>query len=300
MSFNQPLLVKINLKNERVRIRRIKIIIRNPTRPRHNLLMIRINTNLDILALFVVKITTQKIFQDVPRSQSSFKGPKNLLYVPFCFNPSLLNNMPNWSFMINLLLPLLRMSLCVPVILRRMMLHLLLEPNITLLLRRKLMMSHLCWFSHLLQIHLPTVLFISNDRAPIQFSAPPPPPKGIVRKSAFNPHARASQKYSIVEGLAQAPSTMSALEVLQSCPSQRKALLKDIGGIDPIDTNLIIFDLEDHIPRLPSQLAFQIQVVVENKNICRTIIDEGASTCVMSITCWKAIVSPLERIKQHT
>jgi hypothetical protein len=119
-----------------------------------------------------------------------------------------------------------------------------------------------------------------------------PPPKGVVRKSAFNPHARAAQNYSIVEDLAQAPSAMSALEVLQSCPTQRKALLKAIGGIDPTDTNLIIFDLEDHIPRLPPQLAFQIQVVVENKNICRTVIDEGASTCVMSVTCWKAIGSP--------
>jgi hypothetical protein len=85
---------------------------------------------------------------------------------------------------------------------------------------------------------------------------------------------------------------MSALEVLQSCPAQWKALLKAIGGIDPTDTNLIIFDLEDHIPRLPPQLAFQIQVVVENKNICRTVIDEGASTCVMSVTCWKSIGSP--------
>jgi hypothetical protein len=71
-----------------------------------------------------------------------------------------------------------------------------------------------------------------------------------------------------VEDLAQAPSTMSSLEVLQSCPAQRKALLKAIGGIDPTDTNLIIFDLEDHIPRLPPQLTFQIQVVVSDKNIC--------------------------------
>jgi hypothetical protein len=85
---------------------------------------------------------------------------------------------------------------------------------------------------------------------------------------------------------------MSTLEVLQSCPTQRKVLLKNIGGTNPIDTNLIILDLEDHIPRLPPQLAFQIQVVVENKNICRTVINEGASTCVMSITCWKAIGSP--------
>jgi hypothetical protein len=69
-------------------------------------------------------------------------------------------------------------------------------------------------------------------------------------------------------------------------------LLKDIGGIYPTDTNLIIFDLGDHIPRLPPQLAFQIQVVVENNNIFRAIIEEGASTCVMFVTCWKDIGSP--------
>jgi hypothetical protein len=90
----------------------------------------------------------------------------------------------------------------------------------------------------------------------------------------------------------QAPSAMSALEVLQIFPTQWKALLKDIGGIDPTNTNLIIFDLEDHIPRLPPQLAFQIQVVVENKNIYRTVIDVGALTCVMFVTCWEPIGSP--------
>jgi hypothetical protein len=112
-----------------------------------------------------------------------------------------------------------------------------------------------------------------------------PPPKGVFQKSAFNPHARATQNYSIVKDLAQAPSTMSSLKVLQSCPIQRKTLLKAIGGIDPTYMNLIIFYLEYHIPRLPPQLAFQIQVIVFDKNICRTVIDKGASTCVMSITC---------------
>jgi hypothetical protein len=119
-----------------------------------------------------------------------------------------------------------------------------------------------------------------------------PPPKGFIQKSTFNPHARVAQNYNIVEDLAQAPSAMSSLEVLQSCPTQWKTLLKSIGGIDPTDTNLIIFDLEDHIPRLPPQPAFQIQVIVSDKNTCRTIIDEGASTCVMFVTCWKAIGSP--------
>jgi hypothetical protein len=85
---------------------------------------------------------------------------------------------------------------------------------------------------------------------------------------------------------------MSALEVLQCCPIQWKALLKAICGIDPTYTNLIIFDLEYHIPRLPPQLTFQIQVVVTDKKICRIVIDESASMCVMSIACWKSIGSP--------
>jgi hypothetical protein len=119
-----------------------------------------------------------------------------------------------------------------------------------------------------------------------------PPLKGVVQKLAFNPHAHAAQNYNIIEDLSQAPSMMLALEVLQSCPMQWKELLKSIGGIDPTDTNLIIFDLEDHIPRLPPQLAFQIQVIVSDKNICRIVIDEGASTCVMSLACLKSIGSP--------
>jgi hypothetical protein len=127
-----------------------------------------------------------------------------------------------------------------------------------------------------------------------------PPPKGVVKKLAFNPHARAAQNYSIVEDLAQAPSAMSALEVLQSRPAQRRALLKAIGGIDPTDENLIVFDLNEHIPRLPTQLAFQIQVVVADKRICRTVVDEGASTCVMSFSCQKAIGSPPLTESQNT
>jgi hypothetical protein len=103
-----------------------------------------------------------------------------------------------------------------------------------------------------------------------------------------------------VEDLAQAPSAMSVVEVLQSCPAQRRALLKAIGGIDPTDSNLIVFDLDEHVPRLPPQLAFQIQVIVADKNICRTIVDEGASTCVMSLTCWKAIGSPPLTESQNT
>ena len=85
---------------------------------------------------------------------------------------------------------------------------------------------------------------------------------------------------------------MSALEVLQSCPSQRKSSLSVIGGIDPTDSNWICFDLENHVPHLPHHISFLIQIIINEKTIHRTIIDEGASTYVMSITCWKAICSP--------
>jgi len=85
---------------------------------------------------------------------------------------------------------------------------------------------------------------------------------------------------------------MSALEVLQTCPTQQKSLLFAIGAIDPADSSLITFDLESHIPCLPHQIAFLIQVIIKGKTIRRTIIYEGASTCIMFVLCWKAINSP--------
>ena len=78
---------------------------------------------------------------------------------------------------------------------------------------------------------------------------------------------------------------MSALEVLQSCPSQQKALLSTIGGIDPTDSSLLTFDLENFTPRLPHQIALVIQVGINSLNIHRVVVDEGASTCVMSSAC---------------
>ena len=74
---------------------------------------------------------------------------------------------------------------------------------------------------------------------------------------------------------------MSMLEVLQSCPSQHKAFLTMINAIDPTNSSLLTFDLENFIPRLPHQIALIIQVSINGLNIHRTIVDKGASTCVM-------------------
>ena len=86
---------------------------------------------------------------------------------------------------------------------------------------------------------------------------------------------------------------MSASEVLQSCPTQRKLLLLAVGAVDVQDSNLIIFDLENSTPRLPHQMAFQIPVIVKNRPIHQTVIDVGASMCIMSIQCWRLLGSPL-------
>ena len=85
---------------------------------------------------------------------------------------------------------------------------------------------------------------------------------------------------------------MSVLEVLQHYPSQCRMLLAAIGVFDPESSNNIMFNLDNFSPRLSHQLSFQVDVVVHNQQIHRTILDEGASTCVMSLACWKILKSP--------
>ena len=117
-------------------------------------------------------------------------------------------------------------------------------------------------------------------------------PKSTLRNYVLNPNAQAAQFYIVVEDLTKAPCAMSTLEVLQICSTQRKKLLNALGALDPNNTNLIHFNPENHKSRLPHQLAFQIITKVVGKNIFRTVLDKGASTSVLSLSCWKAIGSP--------
>jgi hypothetical protein len=122
-------------------------------------------------------------------------------------------------------------------------------------------------------------------------------PKGAFKKSSHNPNARAAHNYSVVEDLSQTPCTMSALEVFQSCPAQRKALLMTLGSTETCNPGTIMLDTTDLKPHLPYHVAFQIVVAHPTKtftwNIFCTVVDEGASTCVMSLSCWKAIGQPI-------
>ena len=106
------------------------------------------------------------------------------------------------------------------------------------------------------------------------------------------PNAQATQFYNVVKDLAQAPCAMSTLEVLQSCPIQHKNSLTVLGTLDPDNTKLIHFNIENYKSRLPHKLSFQIITKVVGKKVFRTVLDEGASTSVLSLSCWKALGSP--------
>ena len=84
---------------------------------------------------------------------------------------------------------------------------------------------------------------------------------------------------------------MSTLEVLQSCPTQRKNLLTAVRALDLDNSNLIHFNVKNYKSRLPHKLAFQIIMKLVGKKVFRTVLDERASTLVLSLSCWKAIGS---------
>jgi hypothetical protein len=115
-------------------------------------------------------------------------------------------------------------------------------------------------------------------------------PRIPLRRNVHNPQARAAHNYSLVNDLAQSSTAMSVLEVLQTCPTQQKSLLSALGAVDPADTRLITFDLDNSEPRLPTTVSIQVPVKIRNITVHRCIIDEGASTCIMSKTVWQKLL----------
>jgi hypothetical protein len=85
---------------------------------------------------------------------------------------------------------------------------------------------------------------------------------------------------------------MYVLEVLQTYPTQRKYILSALGEVNPSDARLITFYLDRGEPCLPSLVAFQIRVKIQNIMVHQCIIDEGAYTCIMSKNLWQKLGSP--------
>jgi hypothetical protein len=91
-------------------------------------------------------------------------------------------------------------------------------------------------------------------------------PKGAFNKASHNPNTRATQNYSVVEDSSQTPCAMSSLEVLQSCPAQRKALLTVLGSTETCNPGTIMLDTTNLKPHLPYHVAFQIVVAHPTKS----------------------------------
>ena len=81
---------------------------------------------------------------------------------------------------------------------------------------------------------------------------------------------------------------MSTLKLLQTCPTQHKNLFSSLGALYPKNPNTITFNVENFKPILSHQLTFKIKTKVIGRNIHHTVLDEGASTSVISMSCWRA------------
>jgi hypothetical protein len=109
----------------------------------------------------------------------------------------------------------------------------------------------------------PLVIPLPNTETPLHNPHIP------LHRNVHNPQARVAHNYSLVNDLAQSLTTMSVLEVLQTCPTQQKSLLFTLGAVDPKYTQLITFDLDSGEPHLPTLITFQIPIKIWNITVHR-------------------------------
>jgi hypothetical protein len=69
-------------------------------------------------------------------------------------------------------------------------------------------------------------------------------------------------------------------------------MVSSLGAVDPTNTRIITFDLDSREPCLPTLVAFQILVKIQNITVHWCIIDEGASKCIIYKTVWNKFGSP--------
>jgi hypothetical protein len=74
-------------------------------------------------------------------------------------------------------------------------------------------------------------------------------------------------------------------------------MLLALGSTKTCNLGMIMLDMIELKAHLPYHVVFQIVVAYTTKNftrnIFRMVVDEGASTCVMSLACWKDIGQPI-------
>lgn len=94
-----------------------------------------------------------------------------------------------------------------------------------------------------------------------------------------------------MDDLAQSPTACQPLRLFDLSITV-EVLTISFGCCRPSDARLITFNLDKAEPRIPPFIAFQIPVTMKKRIVHRCIIDEGASTRVMSANVWKKLGSP--------
>jgi hypothetical protein len=129
---------------------------------------------------------------------------------------------------------------------------------------------------------------------PLQIENPEPLPripKGVLKRSAHNPNARACPKLFDCRRSGSNPLCDVGFGGAPDVSFIEECLVIYLGSLDPCGSKVIKFDVTDVKPRFPYHMAFQIHVEYTKYTIKHTVIDEGVATCVMSLTCWKSIGS---------
>ena len=85
---------------------------------------------------------------------------------------------------------------------------------------------------------------------------------------------------------------MSAFEVLQTCPPQRRALLSALRVDDDNSSSVIKFETMGLQPHFPYYMSLLIHIECLNIAVKCTVIDEGIASSMMSLSCWKGLGSP--------
>ena len=86
---------------------------------------------------------------------------------------------------------------------------------------------------------------------------------------------------------------MSDLEVIETCPPQRKALLSSLGVANGSSPSVIKFETHGVHIGFPYYVSLLVHVECLNNTIKRIVIDEGTVASMISLSCWKGLGSTM-------
>ena len=77
---------------------------------------------------------------------------------------------------------------------------------------------------------------------------------------------------------------MSSLEVIQTCPTQRRVLLNTLEMVDSNPSTTLRFDIHEIHPRFSYHVDFLFHMECMNNTIKYTVIDEGVVASLMYLS----------------